>query len=54
MSKTTLKIVSIVLILMGIAAMRPESFWNCSSDWYGILKIAVGVIAFAIAFSDKK
>jgi len=54
MSKTALKIVSILLILMGIAALRPESFWSCSADWYGVAKIIIGVVAFAIAFSDKK
>jgi hypothetical protein len=54
MSKTALKIISVLIILMGIAALRPESFWSCSSDWYGITKIVVGVIGFAIALSDRK
>jgi len=54
MSKTVLKIVAIVLILMGIAALRPAGFWSCSTDWYGIAKIVIGAIALAIAFSDRK
>ena len=53
MSKITLKIVSILLIVMGIAVLIPSWTWSAGPEWYGIVKIALGVIAFGIASSDK-
>jgi len=53
MVKTTLKIVSFLLVLMGIATLVPAWTWAAGAEWYGITKIAIGVIAFAVAYSVK-
>lgn len=53
MSKITLKIVAIVMTAMGIAVLVPSWTWSAGPEWYGIVKIALGVIAFGIASSDK-
>lgn len=54
MSKLALKIISVLLIIMGIAAFIPTWLWSAAPAWYGIVKILLGVIGFSIAYSDKR
>ena len=53
MVRTTLKLVAFLLIIMGIATLIPRWTWAAGADWYGIVKIAIGVIGFAVAYSAK-
>ncbi len=53
MSKNALKVVGILVIFMGIATLVPSWTWSAGPEWYGILKTAIGVIAFGIGYSDK-
>ena len=53
MVRTTLKLVAFLLIVMGIATLIPRWTWAAGAGWYGIAKIAVGVVVFAIAYSAK-
>lgn len=54
MSKLTLKVVSLIFIIMGIIALVPTWMWYGSvAEWVAISQIAIGVIGFAIAYSDK-
>ncbi len=54
MSKTFLKLLSLVMIIFGITTLMPSLLWSSGAEWYGFLKIIFGVVGFAIAFSDKK
>jgi len=53
MSKTTLLIVGVLLVLMGIAAMIPA--WTMASEpqWHAIVKIVIGLVSIYIARVDK-
>ena len=52
MSKTVLLIISIVLVLMGIAGLI--SGWTMASEptWHAVVKIIIGAIGFIVAVSD--
>jgi len=54
MSKIALQTLAVLVIIMGIAAMVPSWTWSSGPGWYGITKIVIGVIAFAVAYADKK
>lgn len=53
MSRTVLMIVGIVAVLMGIAGLVPA--WTLATEpaWHAVVKIIVGIIAVAVAASDK-
>jgi len=53
MARLTLKILSVLVIVMGILMFMPVLTWAQGPTWYALAKIIVGVIAFAIAFSSK-
>jgi len=54
MSKLVLKIVSLILIILGIIALVPTWTWFGSVvEWVGVVEVAIGVIGFAIAYSDR-
>ncbi len=54
MSRTVLLIVSILLVLMGIAGLVPN--WELATEplWHAIAKVLVGVVGLAVAITDKK
>jgi hypothetical protein len=53
MSRTVLKLLSLLVIFMGIATLVPAWTWSAGPEWYGIVKVAIGVIAFGVAYSAK-
>lgn len=54
MSKLALKIVSLILIILGIIGLVPTWTWfGTVAEWVGVVEIAAGVIGFAIAYSDR-
>jgi len=54
MSKLTLKVISLILIVMGIIALVPSWTWFGSvAEWVAIVEIGIGVIGFAISYSDR-
>lgn len=54
MIKTTLRLVSFLIVLMGIATLVPRWVFADGAAWYGITQIVVGVVAFGISYSNKK
>ncbi len=54
MSKTTLMVVGVVLVLMGIAGL--VSGWDMASEpaWHAWVKILVGAISIGVSYSDKE
>lgn len=53
MIKTTLRAVSFLMVLMGIATMVPRWIFANGAEWYGIAQVVIGVVAFAISYSKK-
>jgi len=53
MARLTLKILSVLVIVMGILMFMPVLTWAQGPVWYGLVKIIIGVIAFAVAFSSR-
>ena len=53
MCKIVLKLLSLVVVFMGIATLVPAWTWSAGPEWYGITKVAIGVIAFGVAYSAK-
>jgi len=53
MSRTVLMIVGVVAVLMGIAGLVPG--WTLATEpaWHAVVKIVIGIIAVAVAASDK-
>jgi len=51
MSKTTLAIISILVVLMGIIGFVRS--WVDQPTWYSIVQIVIGVIGLAVAVSDR-
>ena len=54
MSKTTLMIVGILLILMGIGALIPSLELATEPSWHAIAKIVVGIISVWVSAADKQ
>lgn len=54
LSKLTLIIVGIIVLVMGIAGLPGVSDIGTEPDWHAILKIVIGLVAVAIAFIDKE
>jgi len=54
MCKTTLIIISLLVLLMGVAGVIPA--WELATEptWHAIAKIIVGAIGLIVAFSDKE
>ncbi|MDZ7798622.1 MAG: hypothetical protein U5L76_03305 [Patescibacteria group bacterium] len=54
MCKTTLIIISLLVLLMGVAGVIPG--WELATEptWHAIAKIIVGAIGLIVAFSDKE
>ena len=54
MSKITLILVGLVLVLMGIAGLIPS--WEMGSEpgWHAVAKILIGLISIGIAASEKE
>lgn len=52
MSKIVLIIVSIIIILMGVAALIPS--WELASEpsWHAIVKIIIGLIGLYVGATD--
>ncbi len=54
MSKRVLKVMSLIMVFFGIATLMPTWLWSSGAEWYGFLKIVLGVFGFAVAYADKK
>ena len=54
LTKWTLIIVGISLVVMGIAGLPGVSDMGTEPDWHAILKIVIGLVAIAVPFFDKK
>jgi len=54
MSRKLLLVVSILLIIMGVATLIPRWTFASGDAWYGIVQIVIGVLAFATGYLDKK
>jgi hypothetical protein len=53
MSKIALRIISLIMIILGIIALVPTWEWfGTVAEWAGIVEIAIGIVGFAIAYSD--
>jgi len=53
-SKITLGIIGVLLILMGIAALIPSWTFSNAPTWYAWVKIVIGVIALIVTMVDSK
>lgn len=53
MIRTTLRLTSFLMVLMGIATLVPRWVFANGAEWYGIAQIVIGVIAFAVSYSKK-
>lgn len=54
MSKLALKIMSVIMIILGVIALVPTWEWfGTVAEWAGIIEIAIGIVGFAIAYSDR-
>jgi hypothetical protein len=42
------------MIFFGIATMMPTWTWSAGAEWYAVTQIVIGIVGFAIAFSDKR
>ena len=54
LTKWTLVIVGLILLVMGIAGLPGVSTMGSEPDWHAIIKIIIGAIAMAIPFLEKK
>jgi len=54
MSKITLIIVGIIVLIMGILGAIPAIGLGSEPIWHAILKIIIGLAAAVIGFMDKK
>lgn len=52
MSKVTLIIFSLIIVVMGILGLTNMD-WATDPSWYAWLKIVIGVIGLIIGFADK-
>ncbi|MBT8171888.1 MFS transporter, partial [Candidatus Bathyarchaeota archaeon] len=54
LTKLTLIIVGILLLVMGIAGLPGVSDMGTEPDWHAILKIVIGIVAVLIALMEKR
>jgi len=54
LTKWTLIIVGVIVLVMGIAGLPGVSEMGTEPDWHAVLKIIIGAVAMAISFLDKK
>lgn len=54
LTKWTLIIVGVIVLVMGIAGLPGVSEMGTEPDWHAVLKIIIGAVAMAIPFLDKK
>lgn len=54
LTKWTLIIVGLILLVMGIAGLPGVSDMGSEPDWHAVLKIIIGLVAIAVPFFDKK
>jgi len=52
-SKTTLMIVGLLVLVMGILALIPSANWTADPVWYAIVKIIIGLVSLGVAAADK-
>jgi len=53
LTKWTLIIVGLLLLIMGIAGLPGVSDMATEPDWHAVLKIIIGVVAMVVPFLDK-
>ena len=53
MSRTTLIVLGIVVLLMGVAALIPSLELATEPTWHAIAKVVIGIIAIWIGAADK-
>ncbi len=53
MSKKVLLIISVLLILMGIATLIPRWTFASGASWYGIAQIVIGAVAFTTGYLER-
>jgi hypothetical protein len=54
LTKWTLIIVGLIVLVMGIAGLPGVSDMGTEPDWHAILKIIIGIVAVIVPFIDKK
>jgi len=54
LTKLTLIIVGIIVLVMGIAGLPGISDMGTEPDWHAILKIIIGIVAVVIALMEEK
>jgi hypothetical protein len=54
LTKWTLIIVGVIILVMGIAGIPGVSDMATEPDWHAYLKIVIGVVALVIPFVDKE
>lgn len=54
MSKKVLLVLSVLLILMGIATLIPRWTFASGAAWYGIVQIVLGAVCFTAGYLDRK
>ena len=54
LTKWTLIIVGLIVLVMGIAGLPGVSDMATEPDWHAYLKIIIGAVAVIIPFIDKK
>ncbi len=54
LTKWTLIIVGVIVLIMGIAGLPGVSDMGTEPDWHAVLKIIIGAVAIAVPFFDKK
>ena len=53
-SKVSLIIVGIILVVMGAMALIPTLMIGFEPVWHAVAKIVIGIIAVIIPFTEKK
>jgi len=54
MSKIALKVISLIMVALGIVSLVPTWVWFGSvTQWVAVTILAIGVVGFALAYSDK-
>lgn len=54
MSKVTLIILGLVIVVMGVLALIPSIDLADEPTWHSIVKVVVGALAVIIAIADRK
>ncbi len=53
LSKVSLVIVGIILVIMGVMALIPSLAIGSEPMWHAVAKVVIGIIAVIIPFTDK-